>query len=117
MDQNSWTYNQRDHSQNVFQRITECALYYSMLIMNHNFELAHLRRIIELLNTPAQHNFCEILISLGKISFICGFIIGIILGIGSNPMVFGIILVLSIVTISNFERLEDLRDQENEINS
>ena len=87
--------------------------------MNHNFELAHLRRIAELFpqSAPAQHNFCEILISLGKISFICGFIIGIILGIGSNPMVFGIILVLSIVTISNFERLEDLRDQENEINS
>ena len=107
------------NSQNLFhtlERIIECTFYYGMIILNQTFEYANLRRMVEILNDPTQRNISEILISVGKSSFICGFLIGIILG--SNPMVFGIILVvMSIVTINNNEILEALLDQENENNS
>ena len=107
------------NSHNLFhtlERIIECTFYYAMIIFNQTFEYANLRRMVEILNDPTQRNISEIMISVGKSSFICGFFIGIILG--SNPMVFGIILVvMSIVTINNNEILEALMDQENESNS
>ena len=107
------------NSQTLFytlERIIECTFYYAMIILNQTFEYANLRRMVEILNDPTQRNISEILISVGKSSFICGFFIGIILGL--NPMVFGIILVvMSIVTINNNEILEALLDQENENNS